>query len=259
MNRKDVIWKLQETIIEIYKEEKLQCLHRIENDYKIKDKTILIWHSDVTRKSKVKWEMQFDYHKNIDDLLLCSDEILYFTANLYLYRPYINSPLLDSHPFVDKTLYPNLQNLEAKRFYMFCDIVSEKVYNYWDRIGDLIASFFPDLIKPERVFFPSIIEKIPKQFHGLESFIWLKSFKENEYKGLNEKRKQVVHYTSSDTAFKHKHLYNSTNKEEVEKWVKERDEIPDFYKKHINLSIEGFYQTLTFLEEIGKELFESIE
>ena len=258
MNRQDVIWQYQDVIIDIYKEESLACLRGENDSYKIKDKPILLWHSEVIRKCKIKYKA-FDDFKNIDDLLLYSDTIMHLTAQLYLYRPHINNPIRDAFQTSNNIIYPNNQNLEAKRYYMYSDLAFEKLYSYWDRIGDLIASFFPSLINSDRVYFITAFNIIPQEYHHFDGYKWLKGFVDSSYKQINTKRKNIVHYTSSDTASKYKHLFNVANKEEIEKWVDERNEIADFFKSQINVSLEGFYQTLTMLEEINKTLFKDID
>ena len=237
----------------------LKCLRGQNNDYKLKGKEILAWHHNATRKCNVKYNGQFSYFKNIDDLMQCSDEILYFTAHTYLYRPFINDPLKDAYPFGDHITYPNFQNLEAKRYYMFCDIVIEKLYNYWDRIGDLIGSFFPESIKHKDVYFARAIDIVPKEFQDNDPFKWLYKFKDTDYKEINDKRRDVVHYSSSDTELRHKHIFNSSDRHEIEKWIKERNAMPDFSKRQIELTIEGFYQTICLLEIISVEKFKDIE
>lgn len=257
MNRRDIIWHYQDLIKEVYKEENLHCLRGDGDSYLIKGKEILLWHSQVTRRCMIKFG-QFDQFKNVDDLLLRSDEVMHFTAQLFLYRPFINNPISDAFSTSTMTVYPNNQNLEAKRYYMYADIVSEKLYSYWHRIGDMIAAFFPNLIKPDRVYFATAFDIIPKEFHDLEGYKWLKDFRENAFKQINGKRKEIVHYTSSDTDLKYKHLFTKGSKEEIEKWIEERNQIPDFFRAQLEVSIEGFYQTLSMLQEIDKVVFKDI-
>ena len=138
---------------------------------------------------------------------------------------------------------------------MFSNIVSEKLYNYWDRIGDLLATYFPSSIKPEQVFFPKAIEIIPSDYYDNENYRWLKDFKENGYKILNQIRKQTVHYTTEDTRFKHEHLNSSTEKEHMEELFKNRYSLADIYKNQLDLTLIGFEKTLLLIEAItGKTL-----
>lgn len=259
MEHRDLIWEIQKTIIEIYYKHDLINLRGLNNDYQLNGKQILLWYSEVTRKCAVNYNGQFNYFKTLDDLFFCSDELLYFTAHLFLYRPYINNPIEDGFYVSERTVYPNYQNLEAKRYSMYADITSQKAYNYWDRIGDLIASFFPNKLKPHQIFFPSAIDCIPEQFHASSNYTWLKEFKEVGYQELNRIRKQIVHYTTSDTDYKYKHLDNSSDRQAMEILQAEREGLAEFYKRHIGFTLQGFEKTLYFLEELNQVLFAELE
>jgi len=259
MNNQDLIWKLQDRINDICDNEKLSCLRGIDNKYLVNGRQIIMWYTNSTRKCSIKYSNCFDYSKNFDDLLICSDELMYFAAHLFLYRPFMNNPLNDRYDHGGKNVYPNYQNLEAKRFCMYADIASEKAYNYWDRIGDLIASYFPDIINPHRVFFTTAIQNVPNCYKSSENYLWLLNFKENEYLELNKIRKQIVHYSSSNTAFKYDHLEKVMDQKFMEMLINSRFQVAEFYKKQIDLTITGFEKTLLFLEELNNILFNDIE
>ena len=258
MERHELIWEYQRSINEIYIEQGLTSLSGLDK-FEINGKVITIWHTEATRKCWVKHNAHFNYLKNSDDLLFCSDELLYFTAHLYLYKPFLNNPIKEGVAFSGQMVYPNYQNLEAKRYSMFADVTCQKAYNYWDRIGDLIASFFPDLLKPHNVYFPSAIEAIPRKFHKSNNYLWLKEFKENEYVTLNNMRKQIVHYTTSDIDFRYKHLKLTSNRESMQELQNDREDLADFYKNHIYLTLTGLEKTLLFFDEINPILFDDVE
>lgn len=163
----------------------------------------------------------------------------------------MNSPIDDGLPFAGKMLYPNYENLPAYRYSMFADVVSQKLYNYWDRIGDLIAAYFPDLLKPHQVYFPKIIDVIPVQYHN-EYYFWLREFRDFDYKIINQSRKEIVHYNTIGTKFKHDHLQNSRNYKKIKSLTDDRYELVDFFKKQLHISITGFEKTVLFVETITK-------
>lgn len=254
-----LINEIQDTIVDIYHQQKLNNLSGLDESYIIDGKPLLVWYYDTIRKSSLKLNGIVDYNKIIDDILFCCDELLYFTAHLYFYLPFINNPIKDGFYAHEEMIYPNYENLAGRRFNMFSDITSQKAYNYWDRIGDLIASYFPERIKPHNVFFPTSINAIPQEYQTSENYLWLKRFKENEYLKLNKMRKQIVHYNTSRTDFNHKHLDLVNDKDGMYELQAEREKLPDFYKNHITLAIEGFKKTLLFIEEINPSLFPDIE
>jgi hypothetical protein len=259
MKPDELIWEYHKLHQKIYADYGLTSLSGLNNEFKLNGRELLVWHGEATRKCSVKYNGQFYHMKNFDDLLFCSEELLYFTASLYLYRPYINNPLKEAFPFSGGMIYPNFQNHYAKRYSMFANVASQSVYNFWDRVGDMIAAFFPDKIDPSRVFFATAMDTIPIQFHTSENYCWLDNFRKTDYKELNERRKQVVHYTTTETDYKYQHLEKgSSNREAMEKIQAEREALPDFYKKHIDLTLHGMARTLSLLEEITNTLFTDI-
>jgi hypothetical protein len=178
---------------------------------------------------------------------------------MYLYRPYLNNPVKDAFYSGDSMIFPNYQPLEATRYSMFSNVVVEKLYNYWDRIGDLIAEYFHTLIKSEKVYFPRALDIIPLAYQKYENFRWLKDFKEAEYKNLNHKRKQIVHYVTEDTQFKFKHLNSSGEKEEMQKLFDDRFALADTFNIQLELTFTGFEKTLFLIEKITEEKLSDID
>lgn len=259
MNNLGFLQDYEAAIIDIYKENGLTTLRGLDDAYIVNGKNVAIWHTQVTKVAESKYGNEFPYWRNFKDLLFCSDELLYFTAHLFLYRPFLNNPIEDSypHPSGNRDVFRIIPNLETRRYHMFIDVVSQKAYNYWDRIGDLIASYFPSCIKPKEVFFSRVIDIIPEQFRSNPNFLWLLNFKENNYTELNEIRKKVVHYNTYDTGFNNE-VFKIKEEKEMEDFLSKRGDLATYYKDHISLTIEGFEKTMLFLEELNPILFPDI-
>ncbi|CAN5510292.1 hypothetical protein BH10BAC2_BH10BAC2_37310 [soil metagenome] len=73
---------------------------------------------------------------------------------------------------------------------------------------------------------------------------------------MNSIRKQIVHYSTTDTEYRQKHL-QVKSREEMEKLQSERENLPEYYKRQIQLSLEGFDKTMQLLEDFNKTLFPS--
>jgi len=250
-NRHKLIWDFQGEIVEIYKSSNLINLAGLDRKFILNDRNILKWYFDTIGSIKNK-SSDFDFNRCFEDLVFCSDEIIYFTALLILYRPYLQNPIKDGYQFGDKMVYPYTQTIEVSRFNMFVNTLYEKVYNYWDRIGDLIGAFIPNL-NPKRIYFTTIIDHLDKNFKDSENYIWLKDFRESEFKELNNKRKNVVHYELIGTAFRWDHALDATDKEKISNLVNERNKLPEYFKTHNDLTKTGFEKTIQLLTEFSKE------
>lgn len=248
--RQELIWDWQREIIEIYEKENLKNLSGLDLSFNYNGRQVLKWYFDTVRQGMNR-NINFDFQRWIDDVILIVDEILYFTASLYLYRPYMNSPLEEGELFNGKMLYPNRQNLESKRYEMFSNILFEKIYNYWDRVGDLIAAYFPGALPAHRIYFSTILQAIPAEFKTNEPYLWLLNFNDNEFKDLNKKRKDIVHHITLPTSFKYEHLEHCGDREQIERILDERYKRADFAKENLTLCLQGFEKVVEFIEIIN--------
>jgi hypothetical protein len=212
--------------------------------------------SNITRKARVKYGT--DYIRLYDEMLFCSDEVMYFTANLFLYRQFLNNPLDDAEKFGSGMVYPNLGTFHSKRYAMFANAVGEKLYNLWDRLGDLLASFFPDFFDQNRVFFADTIQKLPAEYRTGENYQWLLNFSRNQYVQLNKIRKQTVHHFGVANIERHEHLLIFRDRDAIEEWQGQRLHWPDFYNEHIAYTLVGFQKMLHLLQEISTVLFSDV-
>lgn len=255
----ELIWQIQSHLVKIYKEQELTCLKGIDNNYKLNGRQILTWHSNTIHKGRIKYS-NFKFDSNFQDILFCSDEILFFLAQMYLYKPFINNPINDSYKLDKKTIYPNFENLEGFRYSMYAHVVSEKIYNYWDRLGDLLAVYFPAVFtNPKSIFFTTVIDRIPAPYNTSDNYKWLKTYRDGKFYALNEERKNNVHYLTTDRRFKDEHLQNVTDGIAMQQIIDKRYNLTEEYKEHMYLTLEGFEKTMQLIEEITKSTITDLE
>ena len=241
---KKIIDEYNKAIFDVYKSESLSSLQS--NNFKYEDINIL------TCPQNPKYqEPKFNHLINLWDLINCSNDLMYFTAQLLLHQNFINNPLKEYIEFGNEevlSLYH--QNLYDHRYSIFITCCFEKCYNYWDRIGDRIASFYPELLKIHQVDFARIIEEVNSFRIENENFQWLLNFKNNEYQQLNNHRKNLVHYSQYEANFRFEHAIKSTDIENLKKLWKEKSEFPEYFKSHLEFAVEGYYHMYKFLESM---------
>lgn len=241
MTRK-IIDEYNKAIREVYRSKSLVSLES--NDFTYKDINILTCPENPNYQ-----EIKFNRVINLWDLINCCNDLMYFTAQLFLHQNLINNPLKE---FIvsgnEEVLSLYYQNIYDRRYSIFITCCFEKCYNYWDRIGDRIASFFPDLLKIHQVDFARIIDRIESSGIENENFLWLLNFKNNEYQELNNHRKNLVHYSQYEANFRFEHAMSSSNIESLKRLWKEKSEFPEYFKSHLGFAVEGYYQMYKFLE-----------
>jgi hypothetical protein len=194
------------------------------------------------------WKLSFDI-KN------CNDDLKLFLANLYLFKPYINNPTHDKKTISsipDLYFFSYNQNFSD---WNYCSLVSccfEKLYNYWDRIGDIIALYLNLDIGERLVGFETVIVNLGKKsiYSNDENFVFLKSFKETEFKEFNKFRKEVVHYNQFETTYRYDFIFKHQNNEEkiMEIWNWKKN-MPEYFKNHLELSLLGYKHCFEFIKE----------
>ncbi len=231
-------------ISKIYISESLVSLES--NDFTVKDINILTCPSNPHYK-----EEKFNHFINLWDLINCSNDLMYFTSQLFLHKNLINNPLEEyTRIGNEEVLSLYYQNIYDRRYSIFITCCFEKCYNYWDRVGDRIASFFPDLMVIRSVDFVRIIDKVESLGFENENFKWLLTFRNNEYKELNNHRRDLVHYSQYEANFRYEHAMNGTDTEYMKQLWKKKSEFPDYFKSHLEFAVEGYYHMYKFLESL---------
>lgn len=244
MNKLQLIEELHRRTLEIYHNENLKCLR--ENDgeeYYLQGKNILVWHSETTKYLR----QPFNHFENLDNLMFISDEIMYFTSQLFFYRPFLDNPLKNSIKLEDKSYFPYSMYLCDRRYFMFSEITFEKIYAYWGQIANLLAAAFVEKMDDSKIFFSRIVKDYPNKTN--ESYKWFFAFLENEYAEFNSYRRMIVHHRGLETKFRFDHLKAASNQEEMEKLIKYRNELPEYFKMHIGLTLIGFEKALKLISE----------
>ncbi len=215
---------------------------------------MLSWSNSITRHRNCAFETaRINYHQLIDDLMFISDELVYFTAHLFLYRDYINDPLEDARKTDGgQTYYPVFTNVPGKRYTMYLNVCYEKVCNYWDRIGDLIASFFSDDFTGN-IYFSNVIKDLRGAYAGNDDFDWLSDFASTIFKDYNANRIKTVHTISHSTENKWKQLGQVADEAKTRELSEKILSYPEEFKKMADLSIEGLIKTLNLLEFVNKD------
>jgi len=229
----------------IFRNEKLISLE--DNDFNYRDINFLNILNFRKESSKFK---KFNIFKVKSDLLNCNNDLKLLTANLYLYQPFINNPLLEFKIRKKGKKFKYLQKMEDWIYSTNVSCCFEKSYNFWDRIGDTLAYCLELDIKEHLVGFAKVIEKIESLeiYNDNQNFIFLNNFKKNQFKELNKLRKEIVHYYQFETIYKEKFISVNNSEIEVKKLWEWKKNMPNYFKEQLEFSLEGFYNMYKLIE-----------
>ena len=190
--------------------------------------------------------LEFNITRDID---FVQSDLIYSTGILYTLRPLINNPIKESKQFMGKQGATYFQNLYDSLYSMYASFCYEKLYNFWDRIGDKIATEFPtEFSNPRFIMFAKVIDRIRSNNSENENLNWLFEFKDTDFREFNERRKKVVHYEQIETKYMESIFDNMYDMEKIEEIWNEKYCLPDFFKKHIELTNKGIENTYKFIK-----------
>lgn len=225
MNEKKIIEDFHQLIFQSIKKQKL-CASR---DL-IKDSPFFI--------GQKMTDASLDYNITRDIANIQTD-LIYLTGILYTLKPYINNPLKENGRY--------LQNLYDSLFTMYASHCFEVLYNFWDRIGDKIATEYPFIFTEKRdIMFANVIDKLKNETDP--NIEWLRTFRDNDFKDFNEKRKRIVHYEQIQTKYKETIINNRRDKNRLKEIWEDKSDLPNYFKKHIELTNEGIIKTYQFVQ-----------
>lgn len=146
-------------------------------------KNSVTFFSDVLRLKQNLKPFPYSDFKIYDELLFMSRDIKYYTALLYFFRPYITNSL-------DGTYY---QTREDRRYMMFASVGFQTIYNFWDRIGDLLNLYFVTGLPETSIYYSRVLNNFPKEYKSSVHYRWLKETFDNEVRNFLGQRDNIVH------------------------------------------------------------------
>lgn len=190
------------------------------------------------------------------ELIAATAELKYRLGTLYLYHPYITI-LEHSFSYIDgRKFYHYDQRIEDARFNRELPVAFEAVYKFWQRLGDYLCSFFPELLLEKRgqIYFHHIFQYIHQNFPHLEAsahYQWLAQFHNDHYPLLNKHRKFFVHHAGYDSDYVRKFLEaHAQDDAAIVALDEERDGWLPYLKNQLRLCNEGYLEMLRFLNQV---------
>jgi len=232
------IWSVIET-------ENLKSL--LDEEERFDNKSSAQFFTDITRleKNKPVPFNDFDMH---DDLVMCHQDIVFAIGELHAYKLYISDFTKNPVSVNGNEYFQYFPSFYDKRYLATCGKILELLYNYWDKIGDILAPYFTPQIPETKIFFGKVIDKIDNNYANSKYYVWLKEFKVDTYEELNKKRIQIVHYTTMESQIMRNFNENISDYENLKKKQEEKENFTLYFNKQYLKTIEGFYNALKLIE-----------
>lgn len=219
---------------------------------KVRDNELKVRADEIKKDSFFISQIAIDSRLDFNitkDMKFIQEDLIFTTGVLFALIPFINDPVNESKIINGKRGATYFQNMYDSLYSMYASFCYEKLYNFWDRIGDKLAVKFPEEFNKQRnITFTYVIEKI-KEIEPEDSNInWLYDFRNSDFKEFNDRRRKVVHYEQVETKYMELILDNVFEMDKIEEIYNEKASLPSFFKKHIEFTNEGIVNTYKFIK-----------
>lgn len=202
---------------------------------------------------------RFNHMHAENEILGVSADIKYRLGTLYLYLPYTVKLHQSHYDFQGEKQYFLEPTRFDARFNREIPIAFEALYKFWQRLMDFVLSFFPvEFLRVKGIsYFHTAINYIVKyqpQVATSNNFKWIKDFADNQYPKINHRRKHFVHTEGYENKFSREFLESDTTSlADMLKLEQEREELPKFIEEQMNISLDGYFKAMDFLNELHFE------
>lgn len=232
----DIFQKFNNLIIQQYEKYELKYIEKVEFD----GKHPLTFFTHITEKKE--FINPIDRIEFYNDLIFLNKDILHLIGTLYFLRPYINNPMRDGGTY--------FQNVFDKRYLSFASIVPQCIYNYWDRIGDILYAYFRTGLDERSVYFGRVLENFQSEYRKSPFYKQLKNLHDEKLRELIEDRKRIVHYSQVEARIYLGTFKHHGDEDKMKEIQTEKENFPDYFREHLGLTIEGFELALRLVDEL---------
>ncbi len=246
---KKLLKEFNDKVIDVCKEKDLIGFDDLE--LKIDNKGLSSIYTDITRKQRTNtFPKPFHDFNTYDDLTRVTQDIRFLLGQLILYKPYITNYLSGKTTWKGQTFFRYFPSRFDKRYFMTSGLIISLLYNYWDKVGDLLDNCFGVIAAGRNVYFGTVIRNFPNQYHTSTNYIWLRDFKDNEFQDLLDKRNEIIHYSALESRYFEQYQDNYKDEAEIQKLQDEKEGIVDYLINHNKLMFSGFEKAIKLIDEI---------
>ncbi|MEE9466404.1 MAG: hypothetical protein V3W14_12625 [Candidatus Neomarinimicrobiota bacterium] len=179
-----------------------------------------------------------------DDFFFISNDMVHFTLLLFLLRPFINDATKEAGTY--------FQNWYDARYLSYASVLHSAVYNFWDRIGDLLHCFFATGLDDERLYMGRILNNFPAEHKDSSNYQQLSEIYFGHVQSLVFKRNEDAHNQSFATSRFYGVILARADEQKEQTELKLN--LPELFKEQIGMAHKGFELALCLIEEGAQRL-----
>ena len=220
--------EFNEEIFAVYERESLLTLSKV----MVGEKRLASTMYDTVMKKVNIHPLPYSMFKLEDEMNFITKDVKYITGVLFYLRPFI----IDTEESGGRYN----QNLADRRFLMYANFGLQSIYNFWDRIGDLLHLYFETGLDINSVYFGRVLNNIKPIHKTSPSYIELNDIYNNELSAFLGERHTAVHHYQLEAQYYWAALENRTNDIERAKFNDAKHALPEKFRHHLNLCFKGY-------------------
>lgn len=236
MSDKVILDNLFYRLNEIQKSEGIRHISKIE----FRGKHSLTYYSEITGAYKQLHNLPSYLY---DDLFFFSNDLVHFTSFLYLLRPLINDSEKEEGTYH--------QNWYDARYLSYASILHAAVYNYWDRLGDLLNCFFHTGLPEKSIYIGRVLNNLHSDVKTSVNYIKLNDLYQNKVRTLIFERNEDSHNQSLSSSYFFGILLAGKGNQHEER--DRKFSLPEQFKEQIELAYVGLEYVLELVKEKAQE------
>jgi len=179
-----------------------------------------------------------------DDLVFISNDLVHLTSLLFLLRPFINDATKEAGTYH--------QNWYDARYLSYASALHSAIYNFWDRIGDLLHCFFATGLPDNNVYIGRVLNNFPAAHKESAIFQQINKIYIDHVRPFVLERNEDAHNQSIATTHFYRVILARGDEQRKQTALKLR--LPNLFKEQIDLAYQGFELALRLIEERGQRL-----
>lgn len=185
----------------------------------------------------------FDYseYKLLSEFDYLTQELKYQTSMLHILANGINNPNEENNTYI-QTVYDH-------RYLMYANWSLQTLYNYWDRLGDLLWHAFETNINLKNVYFKVVFDAIPEQYKCSTYYKHIKDIYEKKIINLFQYRHQTVHHYSLETIYRWTHIQNPDFRRNAEMYEAKK-ELASIFKEQLSICLDIYNVVVNLINEL---------
>jgi len=206
------------------------------SQYVIKEKPPQSFYSEITSQHESIKTLPVHL---FDDFSFISNDLVHFTAVMFLFRAYVNDSRQEEGTY--------FQNRYDARYLSSAGILQSAVYNFWDRIGDLLHCFFSTGLNDDNVYIGRVLNNLPQPDRQSPHFQEILDLYTNSVRSFISDRNEDAHVQTIST----QHFFGIllSDEEEQAKRTELKLRLPEVFKDQIDFAYRGFELALRLVQE----------